>query len=93
MRSLSESMQRKVVVTGTNSFIDIQYGNKTARFCGDLCTNGFAAIESTMEWLSPEGGIPVGSNDRAQFISAVRRHFRWKRFKVFFVDDKGRKIR
>ena len=42
-------MQRKVVVTGTNSYIDIQYGNKTARFCGDLCTNGFAAIESTME--------------------------------------------
>ena len=93
MRSLSESMQRKVVVTGTNSYIDIQYGNKTARFWGDLCTNGFAAIESTMEWLSPEGGIPVSSNDRAQFISAVRRHFRWKRFKVFFVDDKGRKIR
>lgn len=86
-------MQRKVVVTGTNSYIDIQYGNKTARFWGDLCANGFAAIESTMEWLSPEGGIPVSSNDRAQFISAVRRHFRWKRFKVFFVDDKGRKIR
>lgn len=88
-----ESRQHELVVTGTNNYVDIQYKNKAARFWGDLCTNGFAAIESTMEWLSPEGGFPAGSDDRAQLISAVRRHFRWKRFKVFFVDDKGRKIK
>ena len=82
----------ELVVTGTNSYVDIQYRNQTARFWGDLCSNGFAAIESTMEWLSPEGGIPASSEDRAQFISAVRRHFRWKRFKVFFVDEKGRRF-
>lgn len=91
--SESESKQNELVVTGTNSYVDIQYGNKTARFWGDLCTNGFAAIESTMEWLSPEGGILPDSDERAQFISAVRRHFRWKRFQVFFVDDKGKKIK
>ena len=89
----SESKQHELVVTGTNSYVDIQYGNKTARFWGDLCANGFAAIESTMEWLSPEGGPPAGSDDKAQLISAVRRHFRWKRFRIFFVDEKGRKIR
>ena len=89
----SESKRHELVATGTNSYVDIQYGNKTARFWGDLCANGFAAIESTMQWLSPEGKILPNSDDKAQFISAVRRHFRWKRFKVFFVDDKGRKIR
>ena len=89
----SESKRHKLVVTGTNSYVDIQYRNKTARFWGDLCTNGFAAIASTMEWLSPEGTILPSSDDRAQFISAVRRHFQWKRFKVFFVDDKGKKIK
>jgi len=89
----SESKRQELAVTGTNSYVDIQYGNRTARFWGDLCTDGFAAIESTMEWLSPEGGILPDSEDRAQFISAVRRHFRWKRFKVFFVDEKGRKIK
>lgn len=86
-------MQDKLVVTGTKSYVDIQYDNKTARFWGDLCTDGFAAIASTMEWYSPEGGIAASSDERAQFISAVRRHFRWKRFKVFFVDEQGRKIR
>ena len=89
----SESKQHELVVTGTNSYVDIQYGNKTARFWGDLCANGFAAIESTMEWLSPEGGISASSDERAQLISDVCRHFRGKRFKVFFVDDKGREIR
>ena len=89
----SKSVQDQLVVTGTNSYVDIQYGNKVARFWGDLCTDGFAAIESTMEWRSPEGKISASSDDRAQLISAVRRHFRWKRFKVFFVDEKGRKIR
>lgn len=89
----SESKRQELAVTGTNSYVDIQYGNRTARFWGDLCTDGFAAIESTMEWLSPEGGILLDSEDRAQFISAVRRYFRWKRFKVFFVDGKGRKIK
>ena len=86
-------MQDKLIITGTNSYVDIQYGNKTARFWGDLCTNGFAAIESTMEWRSLEGGIPASSDDRAQLMAAVCRYFRWKRFKVYFVDEKGRKIR
>ena len=88
-----ESKKHELVITGTNSYVDIQYGNKTARFWGDLCTNGFAAIESSMEWISPERGIPADSDDRVQLISAVRRYFRWKRFKVFFVDEKGKKIR
>ena len=89
----SKSKQHELVVTGTNSYVDIQYGGKTARFWGDLCADGFAAIESTMEWILPEGGISASSDERAKLISDVRRHFRWKRFKVFFVDDKGRKIR
>ena len=78
-------------VSGTKSYVDIECEGKTARFQGELLIHGFEAIASTMEWLSPKPGDQVSEEDRVRLISMIQKHFRWKRFKVFFVDDKGEK--
>ncbi|MBQ1735149.1 MAG: hypothetical protein II038_09735 [Lachnospiraceae bacterium] len=81
-----------IKITGTKCYVDIQYEGKTARFWGDLCVNGFSAIASTMEWILPEGETKVSEEDRSSLIVAIRRHQRWKRFKIIFVDDHGKPI-
>lgn len=86
-------MKDDLKITGAKDYVDIECGNRTARFWGDLCANGFSAIASTMEWLAPEGAAEVKAEDRALLISKVRRFLRWKRFKIFFVDDNGKKIK
>ncbi len=57
-------------ITGTRGYIDIEYDGKTARFSGDMCIDGFAAIANTMKWLSPYENLQVFR--RGAFISDAR---------------------
>ncbi len=85
-------MKTDLKVTGTKNYVDVEYAGKKARFWGDLCNNGFAAIPSTMEWVSEEKGSIVTEEEKNDLMMVIKKHFRWKRFKVFFVDDNGNKL-
>jgi hypothetical protein len=54
---------------------------------------GFSAIAGSMEWLPPDDGDVVSDNERIALIEAVKRHCRWRRYKVVFTDDKGKRMR
>jgi hypothetical protein len=72
--------------------VDIEHDGKIARFWGDLCNVGFAAIASTMEWLSPNSSEPVSETERNEFMKAVNEHFANVKDRVFFVDDNGKEL-
>lgn len=79
-------------ITGTKSYVDIEHNGKTARFWGDLCLHGFAAIASTMEWISPNSCEIVNEDERNAFISEVKKYCKRGKNKIRFTDDNGRKI-
>ena len=75
-------------ITGTKGYIDIEHNGKTARFSGDMCIDGFAAIASTMKWISLNERFPVTEQERLDLMRAVREEVKNNQYKVFFTDDK-----
>ncbi len=75
-------------ITGTRSYIDIENDGKTARFFGELCIDGFAAIASTMKWLPPHDNQPITEYDRISLMKAVVEELKNNENKVFFTNDK-----
>ena len=75
-------------ITGTKGYIDIEYHGKTARFSGDMCIDGFAAIANSMKWLPPYDNFPVTENERLSLMRAVREEVKDNKYKVFFTNDK-----
>lgn len=80
-------------IRGTKCYVDIENNGKVARFWGDLCLHGFSAIASTMEWLSPDASVSVNDDERNALIKDVMKFCRWRKFKVIFIDDKGKRLR
>ena len=79
-------------ITGTRSFIDIEHNGKTARFFGELCIDGFAAISSTMKWLPPHDKQQVMENDCISLMRAVAEELKDNDNKIFFTNDKHEDI-
>ena len=77
----------------TQGFVEIVFQGRTARFSGDVSGNGFAAKVDSMEWVTQEDGAKPTSREKAELITAAQKHFRWKRCKIFFVDEHGKKIK
>ena len=75
-------------ITGTRSYIDIENNGKTARFYGELCIDGFAAIASTIKWLPPYENLPVSETERLSLMRAVREEVKNNEYKVFFTNEK-----
>jgi hypothetical protein len=75
----------------TKGYIDIEHNGKTARFWGDMRFYGFSAIANTMEWLPPHDGETVTDDERVALIREVKKHFRWRKYRVTFVNDKGKR--
>ena len=75
-------------ITGTRGYIDIEHNGRTARISGELCINGFAAIASTMKWLSPNDKQTVTESDRISLMKAVIEHLKDNENKVFFTNDR-----
>ncbi len=75
-------------ITGTRGYIDVEYDGKTARFSGDMCIDGFAAIANTMKWLPPHENLSVTEKDRLSLMRAVREDVKNNKYKVFFTNDK-----
>jgi hypothetical protein len=79
--------------SGTKGHVDIKHNGKIARFWGDMTVNGFSAIANTMEWIDPIATKEVTDEERDELIKEVKKFFRWKRCKIVFTDEKGRKQR
>ena len=75
-------------ITGTRGYIDIEHDGKTARFSGDMCIDGFAAIASTMKWLSPHENLLVTTEERLKLMKSVRKEVKDNKYKVFFTNEK-----
>ena len=74
-------------------YVDIEHNGKVARFAGDLCIKGFAAIASTMKWLQPTENVPVTESDRLELMRAVREFFKREKNNVYFIDGKGKRLK
>jgi len=77
-----------VKITGTRSYIDIENNGKIARFFGELCIDGFAAIASTMKWLPPYDKQLVTEYDRISLMREVITELKDNENKVFFTNEK-----
>jgi hypothetical protein len=75
-------------ITGTRGCIDIEHDGKTARFSGEMCIDGFAAIASSMKWLPPYENLPITEEERLSLICAVLEDVKDDKYKVFFTNDK-----
>lgn len=92
MRKSNAEMRKSLKITGTKGYVDIENNGKTARFWGDLCLQGFTAIADTMEWISPEGMGEVSDSERALLVKEVKKRNRKEKFKITFVDQKGKRL-
>ena len=75
-------------ITGTRGYIDVEYNGRTARFSGDMCIDGFAAIENSIKWIPPHESLPVTEKDLSLVMNAVREEVKNNKYKVFFTNDK-----
>lgn len=71
-------------ITGTRSYIDVEYNGRTARIGGELGMNGFYAIESSMRWLPPHEHLPVTEVERNALVKAVLRESEGREFQIYF---------
>jgi len=71
-------------ITGTRGNIDVEYGERVARFDGELGKKGFYAIEKTMRWLPPNDHIIVSEEEKAALVKAVLKESEGKDFKIYF---------
>ena len=79
-------------ITGTRSYIEIEHNGKTARFSGELCIDGFAAIASTMRWLPPNDKETVTDSERISLMKAVVEELKDNENKVYFTTDQWKDI-
>jgi len=68
-------------ITGTKGYVVIEHNGKTARFYGDLCIDGFAAIASTMKWLPPNDMQVIPDTERIMLMRAVVEELKNNEFK------------
>ena len=74
-------------IIGERHYIDIEHNGKTARFTGELCMNGFAAIASSMKWLPPHDNQAATDYERISLMKAVVKELKNNSNKVFFTND------
>ena len=71
-------------ITGTNSYMDVEYNGKTARFDGELVIDGFCAYKDSAHWLPPHEGKLITIKEINDIIAAVRIETVNKEVKIYF---------
>lgn len=61
-----------VKISGTKWYVDIEYKGQIARFEGDLCLDGFAAVMSSMSWIKHIG--PLCDGEQQELMRAAYEH-------------------
>lgn len=73
-------------ITGTRSYMDVEYNGKTARFKGELTLNGFYAIKESIHWQPPFDTVAVSKEEKNEIINAVLKESEKKEFKIYFEE-------
>lgn len=74
-------------ITGTRSYIDVDFGDKSVRIEGELTTipSFYASISSIRYWKTPEGIVQVNEDDRKWIIDEIMHHNN-PQFEIIFED-------
>ena len=78
---------KEIKITGTKWYVDIEYKENIARFCGEMCVDGFYATVNSISWIKHKGYIE--KNELTVLIKAVRKQNKNSSFKIEFVNDDG----
>ena len=58
-------------ITGTNTYIDVELDDRTARIAGEMIVGGFVCYKRSMKnWLVPENE-PLTEEDKKEIIQKV----------------------
>jgi len=74
-------------ITGTRSYIDVDFGDKSVRIDGELTTvpSFYASIDSIKYWKTSNGMILIDNEERDWIIAEVRNHNN-PQFEIIFED-------
>ena len=78
-------------ITGTRSSIDVEIGERTARFSGELGINGFYAVKNSIHWLSPHESKPITAEECNQIVEKIKEKSVGKEFQIFLINVKNKK--
>lgn len=87
------------ILSGDKGKIDIEYKGKTVRSWGDLCIDGFAALQNAIEWIdynNPNEIKPLSEKEKLEFMQEVTRFTRSNKHKmsqIYFCDNNGNKLK
>lgn len=72
-------------ITGTSSYIDIEFEGKIVKIQGELLINGFVTyIDSIKNWEPPYHNIEISEDVKDRIISAVFHQTKNSSFKINF---------
>lgn len=75
----------KLNITGTSSYIKIEYNNKIVKAQGEMIVGGFIAYKNTMvSWEPPHQNEKFNQEIRDTIINKVINYCKGKEFKVIF---------
>lgn len=74
-------------ITGTRSYIDVDFGEKSVRIEGELTTipSFYASISSIKYWNTSDGLIEINESERNWIISEIRQNNN-PEFEIIFDD-------
>lgn len=74
-------------ITGTRSYIDVDFGDKSVRIEGELTAEPafYATISSIKYWKTTSGVIPINNEDRGWIVAQIRRQSN-PQFEIIFED-------
>lgn len=78
---------KKIKITGTKWYVDVEYKDNIARFGGEMCADGFYATVNGISWIRHHGYIK--KNELTELIKAIREQNKNSSFKIEFVNDDG----
>ena len=71
-------------ITGTSSYIKIEYDGKTLKVNGEMFVGGFVAYINTMKWEPPHENELLDEKLKKEIISAVVNQTKDKDFRIEF---------
>lgn len=92
-------MKTLKILYGDKGKIDIEYNGKMVRLWGDLCIDGFAALEDDIESIDPGNTDkidPLSEMEKLEFMQEVTKltkNSKNKMSQIYFCDDRGNRLK
>ncbi len=62
---------KEMKITGTSSYIEIEWGDRVVFVEGEMVVGGFVAYKSSMRWKEPFENEELGATQKDKIIQAV----------------------